>query len=48
MMDVLLLRPILLFRLMMGGRFLQVGLDCYLMVVSLILRGFIDLRYTDL
>lgn len=48
MVDVLLSRRILLFRLMMGGQFLQVERGCYPMGVNLILRGFIDLQYIAL
>lgn len=48
MMVVLLLKRILLFKLMMGGRFLRVARGCYLMGVNLILRDFIDLQYIDL
>lgn len=48
MMVVLLLKRILLFRLMMGGRFLRVARGCYLMGANPILRDFIDLQDIDL
>lgn len=48
MMVVLLLKRILLFKLMMGGRILRVARGCYLMGVNLILQDFIDLQYIDL